>query len=87
LSAGYNIASISKNSTGNLTIGFTTPFASTSFAIVATVNQFGGAGTTETIQEVFASRSSSSVTLAITGTGTSGGAIDRAFSVVVFGRQ
>lgn len=87
LSAGYNIASISKNSTGNLTIGFTTPFASTSFALVATVNQFGGAGTTETIQEVFASRSSSSVTLAITGTGAGGGSIDRAFSVVVFGRQ
>jgi hypothetical protein len=50
LSAGYNIASISKNSTGNLTIGFTTPFASTSFAVVATVNQFGGVGTTETVQ-------------------------------------
>jgi hypothetical protein len=44
-------------------------------------------GTTETVQEVFASRSSSSVTLAITGTGTGGSAIDSAVSVVVLGRQ
>ncbi|GAB1716614.1 MAG: hypothetical protein NTAFB05_16560 [Nitrobacter sp.] len=87
LSAGFNIAGISKNSTGNLTISFTTPFASTSFAVIATVNQFGGVGVTETIQEMLGSRSSYSTTLAITGTGSAGVAIDRGFSFMAFGRQ
>lgn len=86
LSAGYNIASITKNSTGNVTITFNTAFASTSFAAVFSVNLFSAVNDSWTVQEILGSRTTSSVRVQIAGTGSAGTAQDGGFSVVVFGR-
>lgn len=85
--AGYNIASITKNSTGIITVTFTTAFASTVFALIATLNQSAGVSFANTIQEILGSRTASSVQLQLGGTGSGGAAIDSGFSIVAFGRQ
>lgn len=84
---GFNIASITRNATGDVTVAFTTPFASTNFGVEGFLNQSGGAGVTETIQEVLGNRTTSSVNLVIKGTGSAGVSTDRGFSISAFGRQ
>jgi hypothetical protein len=87
LAASYNVAGHTKNSTGDITVTFSSAFASTNFAVIATLNQAAGATQTRTIQEVIGNRTTTSANLFIAGTGSAGAAVDSAFSIVVYGRQ
>lgn len=79
--ANYS-ASISKTGTGTVTITWGTAFASTSYAVILTLNQ-SSAGLT--ISENFASRTVNSVSILIQT--TAGVATDSGFSAMAMGRQ
>jgi hypothetical protein len=87
LSWGYNIASIVKNSAGNVTINFAAPFASTAFALDHALNLFSAVNDMWVMMEVKGSRTASSVTVQIASTGSAGTAKDADFTITAYGRQ
>ena len=78
VAAGYNIASVVRNSIGNITVNFTTAFATSSWSCCVTAASGGSAAPSS-----FAT-GSVVVLLSLT---TTGAAIDNTFDIHCFGRQ
>lgn len=77
--SSYNM-SASKNSTGNLTLTFSTAFASANYTLLCTASEAGSYNVTSSI-------SSSSAATVVLRNSTSGSQLDVSFACVAFGRQ
>lgn len=77
LSASYNVASLSKTSTGLLTVTFTTGFASTAFAVTASAD-------TNLVSAAAFPASATTATIRIF---NNAGSIDSGFAIVAYGGQ
>lgn len=82
LQASYN-CSVAKNSTGNLTVTFTTPFASANYAFIPALNEIT---TNSQIESSLGSRTASAVVVDMR-SGSGGINFDSGFSFVAYGRQ
>jgi hypothetical protein len=89
IGAGYNVASVLRNSQGLVTVTFTTPFSSTNYAVIANTAVNGG---TQDCRCLVISRTTSTVQLQLSVVGVSGAntlvsVSDQDFYFVAFGDQ